>query len=233
MHVGFDAKRAFHNQTGLGNYSRDVLRLLVRHRPGHRYTAYTPPAEGLELGPGITVRGPDRPLGRLAPSLWRVAGLAAQARREGVDLFHGLSNELPLGIERTGLRSVVTIHDLIFERFPELYPPVDRRIYRWKFRSATRRADRIIAISRQTRDDLVDLFGVDPARIRVVYQGCHPAFQARVEPEHVADQVERALQRFHDDPSMADRSRAWAARFSWPEAARAYHRLYRLASASA
>jgi len=182
MHLGFDAKRAFQNSTGLGNYSRDVLRILARHRPGHRYTAYGPRLTAGRLPVGVEGRGPDTALGRLAPGLWRVAGLAAQLRRDGVELFHGLSNELPLGIERGGVRSVVTIHDLIFERYPELYPPIDRRIYAWKFRSAAERASLVVAISEQTKADLVERYGVQEERIRVVYQGCHPAFQAPPAP---------------------------------------------------
>lgn len=177
MHLGFDAKRAFQNTTGLGNYARDVLRILAAHAPGHRYAAYGPRLVGGRLPQGVEARGPAGALWRALPSAWRVAGLAGQLRRDGVELFHGLSNELPLGVERSGVRSVVTIHDLIFERFPELYPPVDRRIYAWKFRSAAARADLVVAISEQTKADLVERYGVAPARIRVVYQGCHPAFQ--------------------------------------------------------
>lgn len=182
MRLGFDAKRAFQNTTGLGNYSRDVLRILRARFPEHAYLAYGPRLVAGRLPEGVEARGPAGLLGRLAPSLWRVAGLAGQAERDGVELFHGLSNELPLGIERTRVRSVVSIHDLIFERFPELYRPVDRAIYRWKFRRAAERATLVIAISEQTRADLVDLYRIDPRRIRVVYQGCHPLFQAPPDP---------------------------------------------------
>ena len=79
-------------------------------------------------------------LGRALPSLWRARGIVADLRADGIRLFHGLSNELPLGIESSGVASVVTIHDLIFERFPELYPSLDRRIYSAKARSAVARA---------------------------------------------------------------------------------------------
>ena len=177
MHVGFDAKRALQNTTGLGSYGRNVLRILAQRRPGHRYVAFGPAPTVAPLPEGVEHRGPDTALGRLAPSLWRLAGLTAQLRREGIQLFHGLASELPLGVERSGARTVVTVHDLIFERFPQFYASVDRRIYAWKVRSAVARADRIIAISEQTRRDLVELYGVSPDRIRVVYQGCHPAFQ--------------------------------------------------------
>jgi glycosyltransferase involved in cell wall biosynthesis len=179
MHVGFDAKRAYQNATGLGNYSRDVLRILAGQHPEHRYAAYAPRLDPRrELPRGVEARGPTSAWGRLFPSLWRTIGLTTQLKADGVELFHGLSNELPVGIERSGVRSVVTIHDLIFERLPELYRPVDRRIYQWKFRGAAERADLVIAISEQTREDLVAYYGVPRERIRVVYQGCHPAFQS-------------------------------------------------------
>jgi glycosyltransferase involved in cell wall biosynthesis len=194
MNVGFDAKRVFHNATGLGNYSRDVLRIVRRHRPGHAYVAYTPrpgnlPAE-LE-GDRLAVRGPTTVLGRAFPSLWRTRGIVADLRRDGITLFHGLSNELPVGIERSGIASVVTIHDLIFERFPELYSPIDRRIYAAKARSAVRRAGIVVAVSEQTASDLVELYGVSRERIRVVYQTCHEAFRTPVPQERLREVAAR------------------------------------------
>lgn len=188
MHIGFDAKRVFHNATGLGNYARDVLRILHRHGPEHVYFAYTPRPGALPFeleGDRFRVCGPRGLLGRALPALWRTRGIVRDLRRDGIQLFHGLSNELPLGIERAGIASVVTIHDLIFERFPELYPPLDRRIYAAKARSAVARAGRVIAISAQTKRDLVELYGVPEERIRVVYQTCHEAFRAPVPEERL------------------------------------------------
>jgi glycosyltransferase involved in cell wall biosynthesis len=194
MNIGFDAKRVFHNATGLGNYSRDVLRILHRLRPEHAYLAYTPRPGPMpfELGGGrFEVRGPRGLLDRAVPALWRTCGIVRDLRRDGVRLFHGLSNELPLRIERSGVASAVTIHDLIFERFPELYPPVDRRIYAAKARSAVRRAGIVVAVSEQTKRDLVDLYRADPARVRVVYQTCHEAFRSPVPDERLREVAAR------------------------------------------
>ncbi|HTN53588.1 MAG TPA: glycosyltransferase family 1 protein [Anaeromyxobacter sp.] len=193
MRLGFDAKRVFHNATGLGNYGRDLVRALCAEAPEHAYLLYSPRPGPLPFDAGgarVEVRGPSG-LGRLLPALWRQAGVARDLRRDRVELFHGLTGELPLGIERVGVAPVVTIHDLIFERYPELYAAVDRRIYRWKARSATARARRVIAISEQTRRDLVDLYRVPEERIRVVYQDCHPAFRAEVGPERLAEAARR------------------------------------------
>jgi glycosyltransferase involved in cell wall biosynthesis len=189
MNIGFDAKRAFHNATGLGNYSRDVLRILATQRPDHRYLAYNPTAgEAWKAAvTGVEERRPRTALSRVLPSVWRQVRILEDLRRDAVELFHGLSNELPSGIERTGIRTVVTIHDLIFERFPSAYGRIDRRIYRWKFRGAAERADRVIAISEATRRDLVELYGIPESRIRVVYQGCHPVFSTEPEPAQLEE----------------------------------------------
>lgn len=192
MRFGFDAKRVFHNTTGLGNYARDVLRILALHAPEHEYVAYNPRPGTVSFdlpGAPLTERGPQG-LSRLLPGLWRGAGVVRDLLDDRIDLFHGLSNELPIGIERTSVAGVVTIHDLIFERFPGLYGAVDRRIYRWKFRSAAERARLVVAISQQTGHDLHELYGIPWSRIRVVYQGCHEAFRQAV-PEQRLDEVAR------------------------------------------
>ncbi len=110
--------------------------------------------------------------------------MASDAACDSVALFHGLSNELPLGLARRSIRSVVTIHDLIFLRYPAYYKFIDRKIYEWKFRSACRRADRIIAVSECTKRDIVKFFGIDPDKIDVVYQGCDTMFAEPVTEEH-------------------------------------------------
>jgi glycosyltransferase involved in cell wall biosynthesis len=190
MNIGFDAKRVFHNATGLGNYARDVLRILHHHRPEHVYFAYTPRPgrlrfDAIAQGERFRVRGPRGLLGRALPALWRTRGIVPDLRADGIRLFHGLSNELPLGIERSGVASAVTIHDLIFERFPELYPPIDRRIYAAKARSAAARAGVVVAISEQTKRDLVERYAVPEARVRVVYPTCHEAFRSPVPEERL------------------------------------------------
>lgn len=180
MRIGFDAKRAFFNVSGLGNYSRNLLRALSSCFPDNEYFLYTPskrPALFNYSKHGFIVKEPSGFLNRAFKSYWRSLSLAKQAEKDKLDIYHGLSHELPYNIHKTGIKTVVTIHDLIFIRFPELYRPWDRRIYMKKFRYACKIADLIIAVSKQTANDVNQFFGIDESKIKVIYQGCNPVFR--------------------------------------------------------
>jgi len=110
-------------------------------------------------------------------------GIVHDAKRDKVQLFHGLSGELPAGLSKHNIRSIVTIHDLIFLRYPSFYKPIDRWIYTKKFKSACINADLIIAISKQTKQDIIDFFGISENKIRLVYQGCDPQFYDKCSDE--------------------------------------------------
>lgn len=185
MHIGFDAKRLFFNSSGLGVYSRSTVDILRRYAPQNHYTLFTP-KEGNRCGfPLSDDIGIVRPRGMAASfgSLWRSYGMAGDIRRSGVEIYHGLSAELPSDIRRAGVRSVVTIHDLIFVHHPELYKPADRYLYTKKYRRSCRDADRIIAISRQTESDLIEYWNVPEEKIDIVYQGCSPLFEQEASAE--------------------------------------------------
>lgn len=186
LKIGFDAKRAVRNYTGLGNYSRLIVESLARRYPDNRYVMYAPDNRpNQRLLPILNLRNvelklPETAIGKAFPSLWRVSAITHDLRRDKIDIFHGLSNELPLNIEKSGIPSVVTIHDVIFRHFPQCYKPIDRKIYDFKFARAARAADRVIAISECTRRDLVNSYGIPIEKIDVVYQGCDPSFAREV-----------------------------------------------------
>ncbi|NJB82895.1 glycosyltransferase family 4 protein [Wenyingzhuangia aestuarii] len=179
MRVGFDAKRIFHNTTGLGNYSRDTVRILASYFSENSYFLYNPKpgkVDRLNLNNNMKVCLPKSKVWQKLSSLWRQKAIVKDLVADKVTIYHGLTNELPIGIENTTIKTVVTIHDLIFVRYPELYSYIDGKIHFKKFKRAAQVADRVIAISEQTKRDIVDFLGVSPNKIEVVYQGCHSAF---------------------------------------------------------
>ena len=127
MNIGFDAKRAYHNGTGLGNFSRTLIRLLSGHYPEHEYYLFNPkPSSAFEVkGSNIHEILPQSFAGKLFPSAWRSSWVCKDLKQLKINLYHGLSHEIPVGIQKTGVRSVVTIHDLIHERYPDQYNPID------------------------------------------------------------------------------------------------------------
>jgi len=183
MRIGFDAKRAFNNFSGLGNYSRYVISNICRFYPENECLLYTPRIVDknlFKIPEGTVVRQPDKGLWNVKGSLWRSFRLTGNMEKDGVDLFHGLSNELPYGIHRSKVKSVISIHDLIFLEHPELYKRIDRNFYKNKVSYGTRAANRIIAVSEQTKQDIIRHLDVDESRISVAYQGCHQQFYHRV-----------------------------------------------------
>lgn len=183
MRIGFDAKRAYHNQTGLGHYSRTLIRSLAVDFPQHYYFLFNPkPSSLFHFDDLQNVKEilPSTFLSKKLPSVWRGNWVKRDLKKLQIDLYHGLSHEIPTGIQKTGIKSIVTIHDLIFERYPGQFKFIDRRIYSRKFRYSCEHADKIIAISKQTKEDLIRFYNVPSEKIEICYQSCNPAFGVAV-----------------------------------------------------
>ena len=185
MNIGFDAKRAFHNGTGLGHYSRTLLHSLSAYYPEHQYYLFNPTASNSFSVKGSNLHEvlPQGFLNKTFSSAWRSSWVKKDLQRLKIDIYHGLSHEIPVGITKTGIKSVVTIHDLVHERYPEQYNTIDVKIYSKKFRYACAHADKIIAISEQTKRDIIELYKTPEEKITVCYQSCHPSFAKEVSRE--------------------------------------------------
>ena len=183
MIIGFDGKRAVSNFTGLGNYSRFVIGALNKKFQDEAYKIFAPKRKNNRefndlLKKNTSDLYPKGKIAKLLPSIWRSKLILKDLKEEKIDIFHGLSGELPFGISKTGIKSVVTIHDLIFRHYPEYYKPIDRTIYDYKFRRACREADKIIAVSDCTKRDIISYYNIPEDKIITVYQGCHPNFKS-------------------------------------------------------
>lgn len=177
MKIAFDAKRLFNNTTGLGNYSRTLVQNLSHYFPSQDYLLCTPSiSEQYEsyrnLFPVLTPTTQFK-------HIWRSYSIRKDLERASIDIYHGLSNEIPFWLKN--MRTVVTIHDVLFKVLPETYPQLDRWLYDEKTRYACRYADQIIAISEQTKKDLIRFYGVAEKRIKVIYQACDPIYYTEEE----------------------------------------------------
>ncbi|HXK80646.1 MAG TPA: glycosyltransferase family 1 protein [Bacteroidales bacterium] len=180
MRIGFDAKRAFFNNSGLGNYSRNTINMLAKIYPNEEYFLYSPkfPEEIPEFARNKTIIGPNSN-SNIRNSIWRSVLSGNRIKKDKLDIYHGLSNELPINLNRKQIPSVVTIHDLIFLRYPELFNTTDVKIYTYKFKHACKSADKIIAVSKQTKADIIRYFNIPQAKIHVIYQDCNKIFHEK------------------------------------------------------
>ena len=193
MVVGFEAKRLFRNFTGLGNYGRFIVSALSEYYPEDKFLLYTPfTSDHPDVKPLLTKKNIEviasSPLYRKLhlTSLWRSWLVKNEPTISTINVFHGLSGELPVGLP-SDIKQVVTIHDLIFLRYPQFYKSLDVAIYKAKALSACNRADRIIAISDQTKNDIHEFLRIPENKISVVYQGCHHNFLRRAAADELVD----------------------------------------------
>ena len=183
--IGYDAKRIVRNGTGLGSYGRTLVNDLSAINTLN-LRLYAPDKGRDDLRGQIVIRDNvefcyHKCTGiPFEKAFWRTKGMIKDLKRDGVQIFHGLSGELPFGISKSGVKSIVTIHDLIFLRHPEFYNWIDTKIYAWKFYQTIKEADHIIAISECTKRDIIEFGDIEDSEISVVYQSYSPSFRRPV-----------------------------------------------------
>ncbi len=174
-HVGLNLIFLVPGETGgMEVVARELIpALLSAAPPGTRFTAFvnreaaaTGDGPWGELLPAVTV--PVNAHDRVQWVLGEQTLLPLLAARAGVELMHSMASTAPLWGR---FRRVVTVHDLIYARFPEAHAGIRDRGMRVLVPSAVRRSHRVIADSQSTREDLVELLGLAPARIDVVPLG--------------------------------------------------------------
>jgi glycosyltransferase involved in cell wall biosynthesis len=190
LKVAFDAKRAFLNTSGLGNYARTIIKNLNDSHTELKLYLFTPSVKKIDFlkeDTNVEFIKPQTYFEKKFKNVWRSLFITHYLTKKEVDVYHGLSNELPLNIKKFKGKKIVTIHDLIFLRYPELYPFLDRIIYHVKFYSACKNADTIIAISEETKKDIISFFKIPESKIKVVYQSCDDSFYKNYTENDIQD----------------------------------------------
>jgi glycosyltransferase involved in cell wall biosynthesis len=177
LHSGADYRAA-----GVSLYTYNLLVHLPMAGPKHEYVAFQG-KDGIPVSGTRTVVSSIPTSSPVARILWEQTGLAFEATRMGVDVVHGTVNVVPIAFRGT---TVVTVHDLSFLRLPAQIPPMKARYLKTAVALSTRRATHVIAVSQNTRQDLVELLKLPERRITVVYSGASSAFRPMPESEREA-----------------------------------------------
>lgn len=177
--IYLDISAAVHSKAGLGRYSAHLAAALIARRPERYALFYNRGPDGV-FPASVPAYVPQRHVG-LGYKPWRMAVLLGQTARlpfnrlvPGAELFHSTEHLLmPL----RDVPTVLTVHDLIYKLFPEYH----KRLNYWYLNRAMplfcRRATAIIAVSEASKRDLVKFYGVDPAKVTVVYEAAAAHFR--------------------------------------------------------
>jgi glycosyltransferase involved in cell wall biosynthesis len=202
MHVGINAHLlAFtgdYRAAGLSKHIADLIPALLALDDDTRYTIYTGPGArhrppGFAQSRRARLRQTRWPTLRPEPRiLWEQTVLPVATLRDRLDVLH-----CPVLIQPvvSPVPTVVTVHDLIFLRYPERFPRAQRLYLTTLARASARRAGRLIAVSQATRRDLQALLGVPPERVTVIPNGVDHARYYPRPPAEIA-----AFRAAHDLP---------------------------------
>lgn len=186
LQAGFKA----HAERGIGRYSRNLIKAMLELEGGPDLELLVQdnlPRQGLPAGVPQLAAG-YMPMWlprfkRLASHYWLARRPLLEPWRRGKVVHFLCHLDAPL---RPGPRTVVTVHDLIAQRLERLYKVrvsgLRFKVERWLETRILYTAARIIAVSRQTKTDLVELYGIDPARITVVYEATDPGLAPEEDP---------------------------------------------------
>lgn len=177
MRIGIDASRAFlKRRTGIEEYSYQVIKHLRDEIPTESVTLYVPkklvfengrmrfmlPVIDYELPPAWKVRG------LWAPRFWTQGRLSLEMFFNAPDILFIPAHTVPIIHPK---KTVVTIHGLEYEFSPESYSFWERLYMRWSIRHSVRAANQVIAVSKNTKRDLIRLYAVPEKKIQVIYEG--------------------------------------------------------------
>ncbi|MDP8255681.1 MAG: glycosyltransferase family 1 protein [Candidatus Alcyoniella australis] len=199
MRIGLNSEKVLERTTGVGCYAYNLVRGLLEIDRDNRYVLFFHSDAGCYAGePWLA--GPNVELDQYGAKgsnprriLWEQLGLPGRARRSKLDVFHYIDHTLSM-IGKP-VPTAITVHDLAFFRHPEAYTR-SRRIYKSLVSPRSiRRADRVIAVSEYTRQEVLEITGADPDKVSVVYNGIDGEFRVIQDQKLLSD-----FRRQHDLP---------------------------------
>jgi glycosyltransferase involved in cell wall biosynthesis len=175
VRIGIDARPLREARVGIGNYVHGLVKLLPLVGPGNEYFLYSNRAIDPAL-PDVLTRSHALPVFRMLPgTLWLRARGSQMMRRDRLDIFWSTSPLLPAFMS-PGVKKVVTVYDLVWRLFPHTMSRRGRLFFRLFSERAVRDADLVVTISRSTADDLIELLGIAPGKVTLIYPGISDIF---------------------------------------------------------
>ncbi|MBI3912588.1 MAG: glycosyltransferase family 4 protein, partial [Chloroflexi bacterium] len=194
MKITFDLSPAVHHHAGLGRYAHELLAALVAAGAANTYTAFYNDPQKLSSAPPLDQLPRARvPLGakpwRMSVWLAHALGVSLDRMLPQCDIFHATEHLLP---PLKNAKLIFTLHDLIFQFFPDYHLPLNRWFLVNAMPHFLRRADAIIAVSECTKRDALRLYHLPAEKISVIYEGVNPVLKPETDP----GKIKRARARY-------------------------------------
>lgn len=180
--IGIDASRSSMKQkTGTEYYSYELIRNLVLLKD-HKFVLYAKePITYIEKKENVEIKVMK------FPRLWSQIRLSWEMMNNAPTVLFEPAHTIPV---IHPMNTVVTLHDVGFKYFPELYTPLERYYHDFSMRHSVKHAKKIIAISNATKNDLIKIYGADEKKIKVIYHGFDKQkYYQRPKSEDVAQDI--------------------------------------------
>jgi glycosyltransferase involved in cell wall biosynthesis len=220
MRIGIDCRMYSSRFTGIGRYVYELTENLFRMDPENEYVLFfnepefshfTPPNGKVKK---VLVNAPHYSFSEQTKFL-------SALNKEKLGLMHFTHFNAPVMYNRP---SVVTIHDLTLSFYPgrKMASPLHRLGYQFTIKTAVKKARKIIAVSRNTKKDLLELFRPDEEKISVIYEGVHEKFQP-LTGETDRKKIEDVRKKFGLDKPYLLYTGVWRSHKNLPNLLKAFH----------
>lgn len=169
--IGVEAFNIKKQNTGIGYYTKSLVEELNKLENENEYYTYI--NEDIKQSLSISNLKSYEVSSKAKEAIYRHFMMGNIAKKDKLDLYHGTSFYIPKGIK---CKSVVTVHDLSFLKYPETFTK-SRILYGKMFiKDSVNRANKVIAVSKSTKNDIVNYYGIDESKVEVVYLGARDIF---------------------------------------------------------
>lgn len=186
MVIGYSAKHMLEEEGQLGLFGRLTVEAMAEHFQHDDYILYAPDTKNdttcinnLLVHSSVHLKTPHSSGFGNDNS----KAIVQATHRHGVQVFHGLATDIPEGLERNGIATVLTVGNLLHKHYPERYSWTERFFINRAFKKALKSVDAVVAMSEFSKSEIIDQYGVDPEKIRVIMPVCEKVFAESVSNE--------------------------------------------------
>jgi len=185
LKIGISALQVSEKNSGIGQYIINLLENVIKLDKDYSYFVFT--------SQGVKLRGVEDKVNTtiieqnfqknsfFKRNVFELFQLGRTVNKYQPNIYFAPDSKLPLGLDKE-IKKVITIHDLAIFKFPDAYQRTRILYWRQFFTHSVKNADKVVAISQATKDDLIDILKVPEEKIQVIHNGVSNSFKRWIDP---------------------------------------------------